>query len=253
MSPVLIRILLIASLAGLVLLCAAIALLWHERIRFAGNGSAIVAHEPMPQSPGLPLVVARDAVIAVEGDSLVANRHGLTHGLDFGDPWPARLEAMLSGPTLINRGRGGQTALDGEESWSHSECTDVAILLYGANDAMIRGWLRKSVLRPVRRYDPVPIATYKEVMIRKIRRHKTCGAQVMVIAPLAPGSEAMARRLAPYRQAASEVARNESVLFVDPVEAMAAVEVPLQSDGLHLSAQGRQAIADFMASQIVVK
>jgi len=217
------------------------AVFWSERIRFAGDGSDIVRHTRLPDSSGFPLTVERAATIVIEGDSLVAGRRRDGRG----DPWPALLENRLDGPRVINRARGGFTAGQGEAFWSKAACSDVAVLLYGANDAAIRGWWH--------RRKKVPIADYKADLGRSIRRHIACKAVVVVLAPLAPGSDAMEQRLQPYRAAARSAAMENGALFVDPLPAWDGIEAPLTRDGLHLSECGHAALADYLSNMLQVR
>ncbi len=233
----LVRVLAVASMIVVV----GLVLLWPERIRWTGSGSAAVVEQRLTQIGAFPLEIEPDAVIVIEGDSLVA---GLRGRPDSGPPWPELLEQMLGGPRVINRGRGGHTAQAGEREWQEAPCADVAILLYGANDAGVRGWLL--------RRSGIAVDVYKEAMNRIIDRHHQCGSKVVIIDPLPPGSTAMARRLAPYRKAALQVAQSKDVMFLDPVPAWHSVSAPLQRDGLHLSAAGREALAEHVVSQFRV-
>lgn len=234
----LIRVLAVASL----ILVAALIVLWPERIRWTENGSGIVAHEALPIEGEFPIVIGPESVIAIEGDSLIAGQRGRE---TQGEPWPERLAGLLGGPEVVNRGRGAQTAVNGEESWRDAPCVDLAIILYGANDAGIRGWIRGR--------SAIPIDEYRTAMQATIARHRACGAQIVVLAPLAPGSSAMAERLAPFRAAAHQIATEEGVPFLDPITAWNDVAAPLQIDGLHVSDAGREALAQFIAEKITVE
>lgn len=225
-----------ALLASAVLGLAAV-LLWPERIRWSGAGSAVVRHDAAPLPAPASLAIARTSTIIAEGDSLIAG----SRGKDAGLAWPARLEQQLGGPEVINRGRGGATAPEGEALWRNAPCGDVAIILYGANDAGVRGWIGGA--------RAVPLDNYRRALGRIIARHRACGAAVIVLAPLPPGSTAMETRIAPYRAAARAVAREQGVLFLDPQSALAACSAPLQRDGLHLSDEGRAALAAVVAAQ----
>lgn len=228
-----------ALLASAVLGLGAV-LLWPERIRWTGAGAAIVAHDLLPGPVPERLAIAPTATIIAEGDSLIAG----SRGKDAGLPWPARLEQRLGGPKVVNRGRGGATASEGAAGWRDAPCGDVAIILYGANDASVRGWIGGS--------KGVPLANYRQALGRIVARHRACGAAVVVLAPLPPGSTAMEDRLAPYRAAARAVAREQGALFADPQPALAECTAPLQRDGLHLSDEGRAALAAFVAARLRV-
>lgn len=199
-----------------------------------------MAHDLMPDPVPEPLAIAATSTIIAEGDSLIAGSRGNEAGL----PWPARLERQLGGPKVVNRGRGGATAREGETRWRDAGCGDVAIILYGANDAGVRGWIGGA--------KAVPLASYRQALGRIVARHRTCGAAVIVLAPLPPGSTAMEDRIAPYRAAARDVAREQGALFLDPQPTLAGCTSPLQRDGLHLSDEGRAALAAFVAARLRV-
>lgn len=226
------------ALATLILVLSAV-ILWPERIRWNAGGSAAVLHQRLDDHGIVPIRIASDAVIVIEGDSLVAGKRGKA-----GDPIPTRMQHLLGGPRIINRGRGGQTAAEGEQFWRDAPCADLAVLLYGANDAQVRGWWHKG--------EATPVPQYMLAMADIIARHRRCNASVIIIAPLAPGSDAMEKRIAPYREAARRVAQAEGVAFVDPVVAWKDTAAPLQRDGLHLSDEGRSALARYLAGLITV-
>ncbi|MHA7820221.1 MAG: SGNH/GDSL hydrolase family protein [Erythrobacter sp.] len=229
-----------AALVATLLILAGLALIWPERVRWTEGGSAVVAHRQLPPSGSFPLTLPRDATIVIEGDSLVGNRRGVNEGV----PWPTRLEKLLEGVEVVNRGSGESTAERGLVRWQEAKCGDLAILLYGANDAGIRGWIRGR--------SGIGIERYTSALEKIIARHKDCGAMVLVLAPLAPGSSAMEARLSPYRDAAREVALQEGVHFLDPLEAWTDVAAPLQMDGLHLSDAGREALASFVGRSLAL-
>lgn len=215
-------------------------MLWPERIRWNAGGSASVLHQPLDDHGIIPIEIASDSIIVIEGDSLVAGKRG-----NAGDSIPIRLQHLLGGPRVINRGRGGQTAAEGERFWRDAPCADLAILLFGTNDAQARECWHEG--------EATPVPQYMLAMAGIVARHRRCNASVIIIAPLAPGSDAMAKRIAPYRAAASRVAQDESVLFVDPVVAWKDTSAPLQHDGLHLSDDGRSALARYLAREIHVE
>lgn len=218
---------------------AALGLLaWQEAPRWTIAGSAVVGHAAEPPVGSFPLQLEPGAVIVIEGDSLVAGVAG------EGVAWPELLGETLPQVEVVNRGAGGDTAAAGAARWQGAACADLAIILYGANDAAVRGWLGGK--------RAVGVEAYAGNLGAIIDRHRLCNADVLVLAPLPPGSRAMERRLAPYRSAAREVATAKGVHFVDPVEALTGVEAPLRHDGLHLRAEGREALAQFVGQALAV-
>lgn len=159
-----------------------------------------------------------------------------------GKAWPERLAALLGeGRRVVNLGRGGATVADALPA--RGQAGDIAILCFGSNDAAPRGWLR-----PWRR--PVPPARYEAMLAALAAAHARSGAQVLVLAPPPVGSEAMARRIAPYRLAARRAAIIAGVSFADPAAALAGLDVPLQHDALHLDAEAHAALARWLAGMI---
>lgn len=228
----------LVSLAG--------AVFFDERINSVEGGSAPLSWSDPEESSDdtTAIILSPGQTLIIEGDSLIAGRAG---GVEHGPDWPSLLRQALADRSgldvyIINRGLGGATASKGAQRWRDTRCGDVALILYGANDAAVRGWLRGR--------KAVGLAQYRTALKQIIARYRACDARVGVIAPLPPASRAMSRRLAPYRKAAREVAQTQGVLFLDPGQALLSKDAPLQADGLHLSRAGRDALAEFFANQI---
>lgn len=235
------------SAIGLVVLTSlAGAVLFDEGIHTVEGGSKPLgwADADSASDSANAISLASGQTLIIEGDSLIAGQAGRgRHGPD----WPSLLRQKLADQRgleveVINRGVGGATAAEGAERLRDAPCGDVALILYGANDAAVRGWLRGR--------KAVELAQYRAALAQIIARYRARGARVGVIAPLPPASRAMSRRLSPYRTAAREVAQAQGALFLDPASALLSKDAPLQPDGLHLSRSGREAMAEFFAGQI---
>lgn len=223
-------------LSGLV---GGLVILWPERILWTNGGAQAVEQTPLEPVGRFPIELKTDDTIIVEGDSLVTASR-LPEG---SVPWPKQLETSLEGPALILRGRGGHTAAMGAQTWAQSECGSLAIILYGANDAAVRGWFSSR--------SATGLAAFERALGEIIARHQKCNSKVLVLGPLPPGSAAMAQRLEPYREAAREVALAHNAYFLDPCPAFASHEALLHSDGLHLSREGQAALAKYLSGMFL--
>ena len=223
--------LLVGGLGGPAWLLRDEAPLWRPR------GSAAW---PMPVLPahGLQdLALPAGGRVTCLGDS---NTRG--NRVTPGKAWPDLLGARLAGRNgVVNRGRGGATLADARPVAARPG--DLVILGFGSNDAAQRGWLR-----PGRQ--PVPLPDFRAGLAGMAAGYHRAGAKVLVLAPPPPGSEAMARRLTPYREAARGAAIGAGAAFADPAQALAGIAVPLQHDALHLNEAAHAAIAAWLAGLI---
>lgn len=212
-------------------------LLRDEAPRWRPGGSAAWPMARLAPLGKLPLPLPPGAGIICQGDS---NTRG--NRVSPGTAWPDRLAARL-GPAhaVSNHGRGGAVA--GDASPVAVRPGDVVILCFGSNDAAPRGWLR-----PRR---PVSPDRFVARLAKLAGAYRGAGAAVLVMAPPPPGSEAMARRIAPYRHAARRAAAAAGVAFADPAEALDGLSVPLQADALHLNEAAHAALAAWLADLIV--
>ena len=100
-------------------------------------------------APGAPIVLKRGAVIVCEGDSLTYGfkRWGESiPGINGSPsprsptPYPETLRGLLDGKvTVVNHGKPGDQTLDGLTRWARAPTGDLTIIMYGANDAKVRG------------------------------------------------------------------------------------------------------------------
>jgi lysophospholipase L1-like esterase len=212
-------------------------LLRDEAPRWRPGGSAAWPMARLAPLGNLPLALPAGGRIVCQGDS---NTRG--NRVSPGRAWPDRLAARL-GPAhaVSNHGRGGAVVADARPVAVRPG--DVVILCFGSNDAAPRGWLRPR--------HPVPPDHFAETLAGLAGAYRVAGASVLVMAPPPPGSEAMARRIAPYRLAASRAAATAGVAFADPVDALAGIAVPLQHDALHLNEAAHAALAAWLMGLIV--
>lgn len=205
--------------------------------RWSGAGSRLVTGEPLPSLPEAFSPIAVTGRIVCIGDS---NTRGSR--LDRGEhAFPALMARELAGTIVRNHGIGGETVamarLRPEVSTGPG---DLVILMFGTNDARVRGWLSRTPYA-----DP---EGYRRDLATLAIAYRETGAQVLVLAPLPTGATAMERRIRPYRTAARDAAVTAGVLFLDPVEAFAteAAKSPLAFDGIHLNQQGQIALARWL-------
>ncbi|EJL34051.1 lysophospholipase L1-like esterase [Caulobacter sp. AP07] len=218
------------------------------------TGSALAAtHVALPPPSGGPTRLKPGATIICEGDSLTygfARGWTPTQGGINGSlaprsltPYPEELGRLLGGQIkVVNLGMPGDRTLEGVTRWADAPSGQLAIIMYGANDAAVRG-----------RNAPLGVATYGALLEALVRRRLNDGAQVIVLLPPPASARDTQPRLDPYRQMAAEVAARTGAKAMDAGEALRGLDAPLQYDGLHLSDQANQAIAKALASRIVVE
>lgn len=229
------------------ILCCLVVFAWYsgEVPRWQAGGSANIAHPSLKAVGKFPLVLGFGARIIVQGDSNVLGRMRNSKPR----PWPLLLQLRFgSAVQVVMRGHGGDTAATGSMRWPiEARPGDVAILLYGSNDAAPRGALafRK----------PVSPAQFSMTLAKLVRTYKERGAMVVVLGPPPAGSEAMDRRIAPYRTAARNAAIEAEANFLDPVAAFG--DQPgrppvLTADALHLNEEGALRLAAWLGNHIVL-
>lgn len=216
-------------------------------------GGAAMVRTTSPLAPvGGRLSVPRGGVILCEGDSITygSQRWGGVlppiHGAQswrIATPFPETLARALGEQVRVrNLGYPADTAARGMKRWESAPRADLAILMYGGNDANPRGWRTT-----------VPIGQYRETLAALIRRHISRGAQVLVLGPPPAGTLYAEAAIAPYRAAAREVAEAEGVAFADTAAFLVDMAVPLQADGMHLRANAAARIGEGIARRITVR
>lgn len=228
--------------AGLVLaFCGVVAgagiALAPEVPRWSGSGSLVVTGAPLPSLPVAFSPIKVTGRIICIGDS---NTRGSR--MDRGESaFPALMARELVRTVVLNHGIGGETvSLARLRPEVRTGPGDLVILMFGTNDARVRGWLSRTPYAEPQ--------AYRRDLKTLAASYRGTGAQVLVLGPLPTGATAMERRIRPYRTAAREAAEAAGVLFLDPVAAFAgdAIEAPLGRDGIHLNQQGQIALARWL-------
>ena len=219
------------------------------RLRDGGSAMAKVASAaPLQAASTLPVVVPRGGIIVCEGDSLT---YGYVATSPFGgggqsynqDPgaYPVVLQQRLGGGVkVLNRGVPGDTARLGLDRWQDVGSGDLAIIMYGDNDAGVRG-------QPA-----VSVAAYGVVLEALVRRRMNDGARVILLAPPPPSSRRSADQLGPYRDMVVVVGRRTGAPVLDAGALIKDVDPPLQRDGLHLTSRANAALAEGLSRQVSV-
>jgi len=219
--------------------------------RPTGSAAARTAVK-LDAAPGEPVRLRRGAVIVCEGDSLTYGfkRWGESiPGINGSPsprsptPYPETLRDLLGGEVaVVNHGKPGDQTLDGLTRWAREPTGDLTIIMYGANDAKVRG-------KP----GALDVKVYASLLEALVRRRLDDGGQVIVLLPPPASARDTQPRLDPFREAAAQVAARTGVKAVDAAQALAGVGAPLQYDGLHLNDQANLAIAKALAQQIRVE
>lgn len=220
-------------LAFAVFTAVLLTLLIPEIPRWRFGGASAVSTTRLSSIGDWPIVVDKTVHLALEGDSLI-ERGRTTFEKEVGDRHRISI-----------RGIGGATASIGATRWAGSECVDIAFLLYGPNDAAIRGNLSKK--------KPVSLPSYRASLARSVQRHIRCNSEVVILSPLPVGSQAMNERLMPYRRAAKQVAKIYNVKFLDTSDVFSRLSVPLTYDALHLSSAGYNSLVNLIDSAVEVR
>lgn len=231
----------IAGLAAVLALGGGLALWSGEVPRWTLRGAAMVLPEPLPPVVAGPIAVPAEGTILFVGDS---NTAGTRIG-GAAAAYPAVFAASFGMDARIRvTAFGGATVADMLDRKVAGPAV-LAFIMLGTNDAATRGPLSDRL--------PVPQEAYKRRLSTLVRRLKTDGAQVVILAPPPVGTRAMARRLQPYRMAARDVAQATASRFRDPASAFVSPAEPglLHFDALHLSPEAQRNLGLWLAGQTV--
>lgn len=144
-------------------------------------------------------------------------------------PFPESLAEALAfagftgGATVANRGFPGDSSAQGVTRWSASAATDVAILMYGHNDANAYGG------NPL-----VSVPNFRRNMVMMVEREIAKGAAVIIMLPPNVAVVAQNNLIRPFAEAAKKVAEEYGVPYVDAVQQLASVS-NMWTDGIHLN------------------
>ncbi|WP_156167331.1 SGNH/GDSL hydrolase family protein [Aurantiacibacter marinus] len=214
--------------------------LWNEIPYFAKNGVKLAPYQHLETSGQLPIELGNSSTVVFMGDSNTggSQRHD-------GSPFPDLIGRQLVDVTIVNMGRGGDTAKDGLRRWAAIGRADICFINFGTNDAAPRRWLGDR--------SPVSIAIYMQSLEQHVHHCSALGAKSVIVAPLPGGSRAIARRLEPYRTAARQVAIELETYFVDPSMAFDEVSdlAPLTEDALHLNQEGHELLASWIVTHVL--
>lgn len=216
----------------------------HGIPRWTQAGARVVMHEPLAPLGSFPVELSADARITLHGDSNMAGNRLQDSGRTF-----ARVMVASHSPPaeVTSLARGGSTAVQGFQRAVESRCGDLAIVMFGTNDAAPRGLLSRRA--------PESHAAFASALDSLVTHCLADGAQVLVLAAPPAGTSAMERRIAPYRAQARSVAAANGVNFLDPASAFSGENARgdlLQHDALHLSEEAHALIASWLASYVTL-
>jgi len=196
--------------------------------------------------------VPRGGVIAAEGDSLTygmdvspagkptqINRASFTRSTN---PYPETLATDLAGcAQVVNRGFPGDRSVDGLVRWQTVPPVNVALLMYGSNDATNYGHSATGV---------VSLDVFHSVMRLIATRRMAQGATVVLLLPPPIGDPRAEAMIAPYRRDVQALGKEMGLSVFDPKEALSGVEPVFTEDRVHLSPAANIAIAKGLASLV---
>lgn len=195
-------------------------------------------------SPGVAISIATVLKKANDGSTITIACYGdsLTYGQDTSatggqppingatqgrspNPYPEMLGVSLSTigitATIRNRGFPGDTSADGIIRWASSDATDVAIIMYGTNDA-----IKTSAL--------VSVDDFRKNIVKMIEREASKGTAVILISPPNVAERIKNAQIAPYRAQMKYLADAYGLPFIDAAEQLATI-TNLWTDNIHLT------------------
>jgi len=198
------------------------------------------------------VAIARGSTIVAEGDSL-------TYGMDVSPagvptqingapqtrsvaPFPETLAQQLKGcANVVNHGYPGDRSVDGLVRWQAPSHANLAILMYGSNDALNNGRAPTGI---------VSIDTFRSVLNLLIRRRQAEGSRVILLSPPPIGNEHQERLIAPFRAVVRKTAADLGLPFVDTESVLKNVSPVFTEDRVHLSGTANAAIAQSLSRSI---
>lgn len=188
--------------------------------------------------------------IACYGDSLTYGQdtsatggqppiNGATQGRSP-KPYPEMLGTSLSTigitATIRNRGYPGDTSADGLTRWATDIASDVAIIMYGTNDAINAGGTGL-----------VSVDDFRKNIVTMIEREAAKGAAVILMSPPNVAERIKNAQIAPYRAQVRLLAEAYGLPFIDAAEQLETI-TNLWTDNLHLTTFGYTELGWHIAS-----
>ena len=194
--------------------------------------------------------------ISCYGDSLTygqdefsASRQGPTNGAGQArspTPFPETMAAVLAarpGTSVIvhNRGYPGDNAASGLARWADDERCDLAILMYGTNDANNFGGLGL-----------VSVEDYRSTMGVMIDRLLAGGSAVALLLPPRFTVSALNTAFAPFSQALHSLARTLGLPVFETAVFLSGIRLDEQTvDGVHLAPLAYARIGEALAELLI--
>lgn len=143
------------------------------------------------------------------------------------NPYPESLATSLStigfSATVFNRGYPGDSSADGVTRWASASATDVAIIMYGTNDAMNYGGTGL-----------VSVDNFRRNISTIIERERDKGAAVILMSPPNVAERIANAKIAPYRAQMKYLSDAYSIPFIDSAEQIDTI-TKLWTDNVHLT------------------
>ena len=143
------------------------------------------------------------------------------------NPYPESLATSLTtigfSASVINRGYPGDTSSDGLTRWTSASATDVAIIMYGTNDAMNYGGTGL-----------VSVDDFRKNISSMIEREREKGAVVILMSPPNVAERIANAKIAPYRAQMKYLADAYSLTYIDASEQVETI-TKLWTDNVHLT------------------
>jgi lysophospholipase L1-like esterase len=200
-------------------------------------------------------ILSRASTFVAFGDSVTEGENGIegpgfhVQFLDLAHAYPTILQSLLRGdfPTqnirVINEGLGGERASEGAARLPlvlNLHRPDSVLVLEGYNDLIHDGAAAAGSIADAIRQD-----------IRIARDHGIQFVFVSTLTPPGPGRRMLPRSaIEQTNQRIAQVVADERAVLVDPYGAFLGQESRLVSDGLHLSPDGNQLLAEKFFSVI---
>lgn len=143
------------------------------------------------------------------------------------NPYPESLATSLTtigiSATVINRGYPGDSSADGLTRWSSSSATDVAIIMYGTNDAMNYGGTGL-----------VSVDDFRKNISSMIERERAKGSVVILMSPPNVAERLANAKIAPYRAQMEYLAAAYSLTYIDAAQQIETM-TKQWTDNVHLT------------------